>query len=222
MNPSTKQAGQRRSRLFLFLLLNMLILLAIAPAVYADEDPQEPSEPEPSPVIDTRISGIMEDTTKPVSSTIKDTISIYPARGRAVSLQMYDRKAGTWKTKKTFRTDETEKDKVTVTYPKDWKKTNRSVWRLSMKEGKGGTAYTSQKIVICARNREALKLHGKSAIIMEQKSGQIFYGKSMDKKRANASTTKMMTAILALENKKWDSKATLSKKAVTTPFTTLR
>lgn len=222
MNLSTKQAGQRHCRISFLLLLSMLLLLAIAPAVYADEDPQEPSEPEPTPVMDTRISGIMEDTTKPASSTIKDTISIYPARGRTVSLQMYDRKAGTWKTKKTFRTDETEKDKVTITYPKDWKKTNRSVWRLSMKEGKGGTAYTSQKIVICARNRETLKLHGKSAIIMEQKSGQIFYGKSMDKKRANASTTKMMTAILALENKKWDSKAALSKKAVTTPFTTLR
>lgn len=222
MNHIKERAGQRSIKLTLLLFLSMLLLLIMAPAAYAEEYPQEPSEPELAPVIDTRISGIMEDTTKPASSTIKDTISIYPARGRTISLQLYDRKAGTWRTRKTLRTDETEKDKLTITYPKDWKKTNRSVWRLSMKKGKGAAAYTSPKIVICTRNRETLKLHGKSAIIMEQKSGQIFYGKSMDKKRANASTTKMMTAILALENKKWDSQATLSQKAVTTPFTTLR
>lgn len=220
MNHIKGRNGQRSTRLAVLTLIYMLIFLAAATAVYAEEEPWEPSDP--APVTDTRISGIMGDTTRSASSTIKDTIYVYPARGRSVSLQIYDGNTGKWKTRKTFHTGQKEKDKLTVIYPKDWKNANCSVWRLSMSEGSGAAAYTSPKITIFTRNRETLNLHGKSAIIMGAESGQIFYGKSMDKRRANASTTKMMTAILALENKKWDSKATLSRKAVTTPFTTLR
>lgn len=219
MNQLRERVGQK-TRITILTLLCMLMLTGAASAVYAEEAPQEPSEPVPE--IETAIDGIMEETTKSASGTIKDTISLYPARGRTVFLQMYDRDIKKWKTKKTFRAGENEKETIKVTYPADWKQTNRSAWRLVVKAGQGASAYISPKIVIFTRNRENLKLHGKSAIIMEQKSGQIFYGKSMEQVRANASTTKMMTAILALETKKWDSKATLSKKAVTTPYTSLR
>lgn len=185
-----------------------------------DQEIQEPETP-PEPV-KTTVTGLKEEFLKPVSSDITDTITVSPAKGRVIALQLYDRTAKKWVTKKEFETGSKNKEKLVIAYPKDWKKANATVWRLTMEEGNGGKAYTSSKIRIMARNRTTLKLNAKSAIIMEKESGQIFYGKSMDTHRANASTTKIMTAILALENRKWDSKVTISQNAIKTPYTTLR
>lgn len=198
----------------------LVILFSFGPATaFAGE---EASNPEETETIETKVSGIMEDTTKPASSQIKDTIKVTPARGRTVDLQMYDEETKTWNTKAEFTAGPGETEKVTILYPKDWTQTNDSLWRLSIEAGSGAAAYVSKKIKIMTRNRKSLKLSAKSAIIMEKNSGQIFYAKAMDTRRANASTTKMMTAILALENTDWDSKATISKNAVKTPYTTLK
>lgn len=195
----------------------LTMILSLYPAtVFAQGEIQEPEEPK-----NTRVGGLMLEMTKPASSVIKDTITVTPARGRAVALQLYDSKTKAWQTKREFVTGSEEKEKLVLTYPKDWTKTNRSVWRIFIDAGNGGTAYKSKKIEIKTRNRKTLKLSAKSAIIMEKNSGQIFYGKSMDTPRANASTTKIMTSILALENKDWDSKVKLSKNAIKTPYTTL-
>lgn len=184
---------------------------------------QEAKEPEtPLEPVKTTVSGLKTELLKPVSSNITDAITVSPAKGRVIALQLYDRTAKKWVTKETFETGSKDKEKLVIAYPEDWKKSNATVWRLTMKEGKGGTAYTSSKIRIMARNRETLKLSAKSAIIMEKESGQIFYGKSMDTRRANASTTKIMTTILALENRKWDSRVTISQNVIKTPYTTLR
>lgn len=189
-------------------------------ATAADVTSMEATPPEPA--MPTSVEGLITETTKPASSDFKDTITVFPARGRTVSLQMYDEEEEEWITQKEFEAPAEEKGKVVLEYPKNWKKTNVSIWRVRIAAGENAEAYTSPKIKIMTRNRHTLKLTCKSAIIMEKDSGQIFYGKSMDTKRAHASTTKIMTAILALEKKKWDSKAKISKKAVKTPYTSLR
>lgn len=198
------------------LIISAMIVSLCPAAVFAEGEIQEPEQTKT-----TRVGGLLLEMTKPASSEIKDTVTVTPARERTVALQLYDAETKTWVTKKKFVTGKEEKEKVVIAYPKDWKKTNSSIWRLSIKAGNGGAAYTSKKIKIMTRNRKTLKLNAKSAIIMEKNSGQIFYGKGMDTPRANASTTKMMTAILALENKDWDSKVTFSKNAVKTPYTSL-
>lgn len=193
------------------------------PEAGTQEQESEPEEPETPPEpVKTTINGLKIEFLKPISSTITDTITVSPAKGRVIALQLYDRTAKKWVTKEKIETGSKDKEKLVVTYPDDWKKANATVWRLTMEAGNGGKAYTSPKIRIMARNRETLKLSAKSAIIMEKESGQIFYGKSMDTRRANASTTKIMTTILALENRKWDSKVTISRNAVKTPYTTLK
>ncbi len=196
-------------------------LAAESETVTADEVTLLEATP-PEPIAPTSVEGLMTEITKPASSDLKDTITVTPARGRTVSLQMYDKDQGKWTTEKEFKSPEKEKGKVVLAYPSKWKKTNASTWRVTIAAGENAAAYTSPKIKIMTRNRHTLKLTCKSAIIMEKNSGQIFYGKAMDTKRANASTTKIMTAILALENKKWNSKVKISKNAVKTPFRDLK
>lgn len=52
-----------------------------------------------------------------------------------------------------------------------------------------------------------------SAILVDAKTGQILYQQNANEKRAIASTTKMMTAIVVLENRKLDEIVTISQRA---------
>lgn len=52
-----------------------------------------------------------------------------------------------------------------------------------------------------------------SAILVDAKTGQVLYQQNANEKRAIASTTKMMTAIVVLENKKLDEIVTISQRA---------
>ena len=60
-------------------------------------------------------------------------------------------------------------------------------------------------------------LHALSAVLMDGDSGRVLYEKSGDVPRPNASTTKVMTCILALENGKGDDYVMVSKNAAAQP-----
>ena len=206
-----------KKRITSIVIIFIMILCLCPGESMAETDAQEQEA-----AAETSVTGLMTETTKPASSQLKDTIKVTPANGREVCLQMYEEEQKQWETMQTFTAGSGVTEKVVLTYPDDWKKTNTSLWRIVIEEGSGGTAYTSPEIKVMTRNRKTLKLSAKSAIIMEKSSGQIFYGKKMNTQRANASTTKIMTSILALEHKKWDSKATISQNAIKTPYTTLK
>lgn len=59
-------------------------------------------------------------------------------------------------------------------------------------------------------------LNSKSAIIYDRTTKKVIWGKNEYKKRAMASTTKIMTAIVVLENSKLTDTVTVSKKAANT------
>ncbi len=59
-------------------------------------------------------------------------------------------------------------------------------------------------------------LKAQSAILMDAKTGDVLYGHHIHKHLAPASTTKIMTAILAIESNRLDEKATVSTKAAGT------
>lgn len=68
-----------------------------------------------------------------------------------------------------------------------------------------------------ASSKISLTLSGKCAIIMEMDTGKVLYKKNVKKKCENASTTKLMTAIVAVEkNKSLDKKIRISSKASNT------
>ena len=65
--------------------------------------------------------------------------------------------------------------------------------------------------------QEPQNLYAKSAVLMDAKSGRVLFEKNGMEVMAMASTTKIMTCILALENGKPDDIVTASKEAASQP-----
>ena len=61
------------------------------------------------------------------------------------------------------------------------------------------------------------ELYARSACLMDADSGRVLYEKTGEEKRPNASTTKIMTCILALENGNPDDTVTATKRAAGQP-----
>ena len=61
------------------------------------------------------------------------------------------------------------------------------------------------------------RVHALSAVLMDGDTGRVLYGKEQDQVRAMASTTKIMTAILILENCDLEEEVTISKEAAGNP-----
>lgn len=68
---------------------------------------------------------------------------------------------------------------------------------------------------------EEEKLYALSAVLMDGETGRVLYGKEEYKGRPNASTTKVMTCILALELAQGDDYVQVSEKAASQPQTRL-
>lgn len=68
-----------------------------------------------------------------------------------------------------------------------------------------------------AQAEEELSLHALSAVLMDADSGRVLYGKEEDTFRPMASTTKIMTCILALENGSLTDICTVSEAAAAQP-----
>lgn len=70
---------------------------------------------------------------------------------------------------------------------------------------------------IYAQNISLPKVKAQGAILMDKKSGRILYEHNSNQPLAMASTTKIMTAIIALENGRLTDTVTVSKTATTAP-----
>lgn len=74
-----------------------------------------------------------------------------------------------------------------------------------------------QEVLEAASNvEEDITLNSRAAVIYDRTSGTILYGKNENQERPMASTTKIMTAILVIENGKLDDIVEVSKKAAGT------
>lgn len=76
--------------------------------------------------------------------------------------------------------------------------------------------YLSDLSTIQSSNSENITeptINSRAAIVYERSSGKILYGKEENEKRKMASTTKIMTAIVVLENTNLDDIVTISSKA---------
>lgn len=69
---------------------------------------------------------------------------------------------------------------------------------------------------------EGPQLSADAAILIENRTGTVLFAKNPHQTRAPASTTKILTAILALEQGKLDEIATVSRKAASTPGSSAR
>ena len=75
------------------------------------------------------------------------------------------------------------------------------------------TLFIANTSFVFATN-EAPSLYSQSAILIDSKTGKVLYSKNADKKMYPASTTKILTAILTLENCNLDEKVTVSHDAI--------
>src|SRR5574344_1944745 len=67
-------------------------------------------------------------------------------------------------------------------------------------------------------NNSSINMFSSSAIAVDANSDIILYSKSIDNKIYPASTTKILTAILAIENLNLEDTVTISKTAVSIPW----
>ncbi len=158
-------------------------------------------------------------------------------KGRAIRIKgvryRFDKqgflKPGLRKTKKGVRYQ-----RANGTYvKKDWRKSGKS-WYYFNKKGYAVTnqwvdnyylgedgkmkesTWVGKKFVDASGKKvtkSSLSLSAPSAILVDYKTGKIIYQKNANVKRANASTTKIMTAILALEQGDMDDIVTFSTHA---------
>lgn len=73
----------------------------------------------------------------------------------------------------------------------------------------------------CAQAQTPPAVNADGAILMDGKTGQVLYEKNAYKQLAPASTTKIMTAILAIESGRLDEKTSVSKNAANTAGSTM-
>jgi len=69
---------------------------------------------------------------------------------------------------------------------------------------------------ITASCEKAPEINAMAAVVIEESTGRVLYSKNPTDRRSIASTTKIMTAIIALENGKLDDEITVSKRAAST------
>ena len=74
----------------------------------------------------------------------------------------------------------------------------------------------SEDVVQTTNNNEEPKINSRAAIIYDRKTKRVIWGKAENEKRPMASTTKIMTAIVVLENANLNDIVTVSKKAAGT------
>lgn len=74
----------------------------------------------------------------------------------------------------------------------------------------------SSLIEVSSSITEELIINSRSAIIYDRISGSVLYGKNENEKRKMASTTKIMTAIIVIENSNLDDVVTVSSKSANT------
>ena len=94
-----------------------------------------------------------------------------------------------------------------------------------MKRGKAAAAgilaavlfFVHMAAPVKAEEKAPGNLYSLSAVLMDGDSGRVLYGKKADVPRPNASTTKVLTCILALENAPGDDYVKVSQNAASQP-----
>lgn len=169
----------------------------------------------------TNITGYSTVINKKYQSEVKIKAVVNPARNRTVRLQRYDSAKGKWTTVLKEKTRKSGKATVTFSVPSEERKKTTSYWRIYVSSNKKAKAARSKKITLTTRNIKNCKLTARAACIYridKDGSGTMIYTRKSNTQLAQASTTKLMTAVLLLESGKINSRTKISSHAVATPW----
>ncbi len=167
---------------------------------------------------ETEVTGLKPKIARKASKGITVTLTVTNPEDREMELQRFDEETEKWVVEKTVATGFDDEEKIKIEFPDVWKKYTYSKWRIHMDRAFGVKAYTSEPSNVTCRNRANLKIKCNSAVIYCVDNGEVLYDINMHKEIPNASTTKIMTAILALENSKDSEVVKFSRRAVMTPY----
>lgn len=171
----------------------------------------------------TTVTGLLtKGSWSPSKYQLTDTITVKNPGGRTIELQRYSPAAGKWQLTAVFETKDEAQSRVVITYPEIWKKYSRTTWRLVIAGNDEYEGYISSSVHIQLCNREKVPVTAECAMIYDATSGQMVYSKNAFRKHAMASTTKLMTSLLAAENCGSFEKVRISDNARLTPYPKLR
>jgi D-alanyl-D-alanine carboxypeptidase (penicillin-binding protein 5/6) len=141
-----------------------------------------------------------------------------------VQLQRYSSSDGIWTTIQTItEAEDADEDVVHVCFdvPAEERSRTSSQWRLFVPATENAAEAYSEVISVTTRNIEKYSLSARNACVYridEDGSGTMIYSKESKTEVAQASTTKLMTAVLLLESGLLDTTTTISYHAAETPW----
>lgn len=155
---------------------------------------------------------------------IKDRIQIQEVlngttteEARQVDVSRFDTSSGKYVFIKSFSTD--AEGNVVISYPSSVNKRTYSKWLITV-EATDDSEQFQDSVNMVIKNIGSTKINAKSACIYCVNNGKVLFDKKMNQRRKQASTTKIMTALLIMEQKKLtaSSVAKVSKIAANTAY----
>ena len=165
---------------------------------------------------ETTVEGLRESFNAKTTTKIVDKIKVYPADDRDVILQLLNSETNVYETVEEFDID--ANGNARIEYPDQRKEKTYTTWRIYIPESNGTNEYISEDIKITTKNLADQKLNSKAACIYSVDRDVVIYDENMNTKRKQASTTKLMTALLTLEGTDLKGKSKVSKYAARTPW----
>ena len=165
----------------------------------------------------TDVEGLDKGISHKAGKLVRRVTVTNPA-GRELELQKFNENDRKWVTKASYPMGHGEKQKVKVRFPKAWTKSTYSKWRVYVGRSFGSKKYVGDSFKIVCKNRGNIRFKAAAAVVYSIDDDTVLYDVHMNKKLANASTTKMMTAILAFENSSNEEVVTVSRRASITPW----
>lgn len=170
----------------------------------------------------TTITGYKTDICAARSKAVTISAVISPAQdGRLVKLQRYSTTEKKWITVDRYYVQGSPSASVSFTVPGEERMKTTGTWRIRVHKTDTAEAASSRNITITSKNIKSYKLSAKAACIYRidgDGEGTLIYDKNAGAKRAQASTTKLMTAVLLLESGLLETKTTISRHAASTPW----
>ena len=208
-----------KSRIASLLLALALVITSLLPAVTASAFAAGSGSTKAKTT--TSITGYPSSINQKRSKDVTVTADVSPAEGRRVKLQRYNSQTSKWTTIDTIYAPDTNSGTVSFSIPKDQRKKTNSLWRIYVPATVTASSAKSNSISLTTRNIKGCSMSAKSACIYRidgNGRGTLIYTRYHNTIRAQASTTKLMTAVLLLESGLLETQTRISGHAAATPW----
>ena len=193
-------------------------------SVVQEQPSEEETQSEPQPEVkpqraETKVKGVKTKLNLLNSEKAVMNISVRPSlKGRKVVLQCYKSETKKYEKIKTYKTDKAKTAKLRIVIPKKYREKTLSYWRIVVRKTDKAKQYVSPRITVTTMNVASAGVNADCACIYDIDTKQVIYGKNMHRAHKQASTTKIMTAVLLIESGKLGGTTKISSAVANTPY----